>query len=308
MNNETLGIRRVDSRVGFPVYLPPVAFSLSLSEVASVSSFEPTEAGMAGQFDLTGKVAVVTGGSRGLGRCFSLALARAGADLAITSRTLEALEKTRKEIEAIGRKALPCVLDTRKIETIQPMVDQVLHVFGRIDILVNNAGCNIRKPAVDMTPEDWDTVLGTILRGAFFVSTAVVRSAMIPQKRGRIVNIGSGTSLFGMPGISPYCAARGGMTQMTKALAAEWAPLGITVNVLAPGWFKTPQTAILYEDPEWVTSTVARIPAGRTGLPNDMDGAVVFLGSDAAAYVTGQLLFVDGGFSIGAMSALPKKK
>jgi NAD(P)-dependent dehydrogenase (short-subunit alcohol dehydrogenase family) len=263
---------------------------------------------MAGQFDLTGKVAVVTGGSRGLGQYFSRALARAGAEVAITSRTLEALEQTRKEIEAIGRTALPCVLDTRKIETIQPMVDQVLHRFGRIDILVNNAGCNIRKPAVDMTPEDWDIVVGTILRGAFFVSTAVARSAMIPQKWGRIVNIGSGTSLFGMPGISPYCAARGGMTQMTKALAAEWAPLGITVNVLAPGWFKTPQTAILYEDPEWVTNVVAKVPAGRTGLPNDMDGAVVFLGSDAAAYVTGQLLFVDGGFSIGAMSALPKKK
>jgi len=160
---------------------------------------------------------------------------------------------------------------------------------------------------VDMTPDNWDTVVGTILRGAFFVSTAVVRSAMLRQQWGRIVNIGSGTSLFGMPGISPYCAARGGMTQMTKALAAEWAPLGITVNVLAPGWFNTPQTAILYDNPEWVASTVARIPAGRTGLPHDMDGAVVFLGSDASAYVTGQLLFVDGGFSIGAMSALPKK-
>ena len=242
---------------------------------------------MAGQFDLTGKVAIVTGGSRGLGKYFARALARAGADVAITSRSLDALEPTRAEIEAMGRTALPCLLDTRKIETIQPMVDEVLRRFGRIDILVNNAGCNIRKSAVDMTPDDWDTVVGTILRGAFFVSTAVVRSAMLRQQRGRIVNIGSGTSLFGMPGISPYCAARGGMTQMTKALAAEWAPHGITVNVLAPGWFNTPQTAILYDNPEWVTSTVARIPAGRTGLPNDMDGAVVFLGSDASAYVTG---------------------
>ena len=262
---------------------------------------------MAAQFDLTGKVAIVTGGSRGLGKYFARALARAGADVAITSRSLDALEPTRAEIEAMGRTALPCVLDTRRIETIQPMVDEVLRRFGRIDILVNNAGCNIRKSAVDMTPDDWDTVVGTILRGAFFVSTAVVRSAMLRQQRGRIVNIGSGTSLVRRPGISPYCAARGGMTQMTKALAAEWAPHGITVNVLAPGWFNTPQTAILYDNPEWVTSTVARIPAGRTGLPNDMDGAVVFLGSDASAYVTGQLLFVDGGFSIGAMSALPKK-
>jgi NAD(P)-dependent dehydrogenase (short-subunit alcohol dehydrogenase family) len=128
---------------------------------------------MAGQFDLTGKVAVVTGGSRGLGQYFARALARAGANVAITSRTLEALDRTRTEIEAMGRAALPCVLDTRKVETVQPMVDRVMARFGRIDILVNNAGCNVRKPAVDMTPEDWDTVLGTILRGAFFVSTAV---------------------------------------------------------------------------------------------------------------------------------------
>ena len=262
---------------------------------------------MAGSFDLTGKVALVTGASRGLGSYFSKALARAGADIVITSRTVESLATTRSEIEAVGRKALPCMLDTRKIETIQPMVDRALETFGRIDILVNNAGCNIRKAAVDMTPDDWDTVVGTILRGAFFVSTAVVRSAMLSQGKGRIINIGSGTSVFGFPGIVPYCAARGGMTQMTKALAAEWSPNGITVNVIAPGWFKTAQNAVLYEDPQWVANVVEKIPAGRTGLPDDMDGAVVFLASDAAEYVTGQLLFVDGGFTIGAMRAMPRK-
>jgi NAD(P)-dependent dehydrogenase (short-subunit alcohol dehydrogenase family) len=262
---------------------------------------------MPGLFDLSGKVAIVTGSSRGLGQYFARALARQGADLILTSRTVASLEQTRSEIEAMGRKALPCALDTRKVETIQPMVDAALRQFGRIDILVNNAGCNVRKAAVDMTPDDWDTVVGTILRGAFFVSTAVARSAMIPQKYGRIVNIGSGTSVFGMPGISPYCAARGGMTQMTRALAAEWAPLGISVNVLAPGWFKTAQNAVMYEDPQWVANVVDKIPAGRSGLPHDMDGAVVFLSSEAAEYVTGQLLFVDGGFTIGAMRAMPKK-
>lgn len=262
---------------------------------------------MSGQFDLGGKVAVVTGASRGLGQYFSRALARAGADIVITSRTVEWLVQTQAEIEALGRRALPCQLDTRKLETIQPVVDKALGEFGRIDILVNNAGCNIRKAAVDVTPEDWSTVVDTILKGAFFVAQAVVRSAMFPQQKGRIINIGSETTLFGFPGIVPYCASRGGMTQMTKALAAEWAPFGITANVLVPGWFKTAQTAILYEDPEWVANVVEKIPTGRSGLPNDMDGAVVFLASDASEYVTGQLLFVDGGFNIGAMRAMPNR-
>jgi NAD(P)-dependent dehydrogenase (short-subunit alcohol dehydrogenase family) len=262
---------------------------------------------MAGQFDLTGKVAVVTGASRGLGQYFARALARAGADVVITSRTLASLSHTKSDIESMGRRALPCVLDTRQVETIQPMVDAALKAFGHIDILVNNAGCNVRKASVDVTPEDWDTVVGTILRGSFFVATGVARSAMLPQKKGRIINIGSGTSAFGFPGIVPYCASRGGITMLTKSLAAEWAPMGITVNAIAPGWFKTAQNAVLYEDPQWLAGVIERIPAGRSGLPNDMDGAVVFLASDAAEYVTGQVLFVDGGFTIGAMRAVPKK-
>ena len=262
---------------------------------------------MSGPFDLREKVAVVTGASRGLGQYFSRALARSGADIVLTSRTVESLAQTRAEVEAMGRRALPCMLDTRRIETIQPMVDRALREFGRIDILVNNAGCNIRKASVDVTPEDWDTVVDTILKGAFFVAQAVVRSAMLDRKQGRIINIGSETMLFGSPGTVPYCASRGGLTQMTKALAAEWAPFGITVNALAPGWFKTAQTAVLYEDPAWVTTLVEKIPFGRSGLANDMDGAVVFLASDASEYVTGQILFVDGGFSIGAMRSMPKK-
>ncbi len=263
---------------------------------------------MAGNFDLSGKVAIVTGASRGLGQYFSRALARAGADVVITSRSMESLAQTKADIEAMGRRAFPCVLDVRKLETIRPMVNQAMAQFGKIDVLVNNAGCNVRKSSVDMTSEDWSYVVDTILRGSFFVATTVVRIAMMPQRKGRIVNIGSGTSMFGMPGIVPYCASRGGITQMTKALAAEWAPHGITVNIIAPGWFRTAQNDVLFQNPDWVASTEAKIPAGRTGLPNDMDGAVVFLASDASAYVTGQLLFVDGGFTIGAMSAMPSKR
>ncbi len=253
-------------------------------------------------FDLTGKVAVVTGASRGLGRYFGRALAGAGADLVVTSRDTDRLSDFVTEIEAMGRRALPLELDVREEESIRAMVEAAHAYYRKIDILINNAGLNIRKTAIEVTWEDWNTVLDTNLRGSFFVAQAVAQK-MIPRRYGRIVNIGSVTSVFGYAGITPYCASRGGVKQMTMSLADDWGAYGITVNCLAPGWFKTEQNKVLYENAAWVAYLEDRIPLSRPGKPNDLDGAVVFLASDASEYVTGQTLLVDGGISTGATKA-----
>ena len=257
-------------------------------------------------FDLTGKVALVTGASRGLGHTFARALARAGADVAITSRTVESLRGVQHEIEDLGRRAFPCELDVRQERSIRQMTDAVIEVFGKVDILVNNAGCNVRKKAVEVTWDDWNLILDTNLRGAFFVAQSVA-AHMIPRRFGRIVNVGSVTSLFGFAGLGPYGASRGGIRQLTMSLAADWGPHGITVNCLAPGWFRTEQNKVLYEDPEWVSYLVERIPLNRPGRPQDLEGPIVFLASEASEYITGQTILVDGGITTGAMRALPRR-
>ncbi len=254
------------------------------------------------EFDLTGKVAVVTGASRGLGQYLGRALARAGADLVITSRRLADLKPFQSEIENLGRKALPLELDLRDQESIRAAADAAGSHFAKIDILVNNAGCNVRKPALDVTWDDWNLVLDTNLRGSFFVAQAFARG-MVERGYGRIINIGSVTSVFGYAGIGPYCASRGGIKQLTMSLADEWGSRGVTVNCLAPGWFRTKQNSVLYENEKWVEYITDRIPLKRPGQPNDLNGAVVFLASDASAYITGQTLLVDGGISTGATRA-----
>jgi len=254
-------------------------------------------------FDLSGKVAVVTGASRGLGQYFGRALAKAGADLVITSRTLASLSEFKQEIESLGRKALAVQMDVLSQSDIENMVQVAIAEYGKIDILVNNAGLNIRSSAADFSWEDWDTVLQTNLKGNFFCAQAVGKE-MIKREYGRIINMGSCTCVFGMEGIGPYCASRGGVLMMTRSLAAEWGKFGITANVLAPGWFKTAQNAALYENPEWVKNVKTRIPLNRPGQPNDLDGTVIFLASDASAYVTGQIILVDGGFTTGATKAI----
>lgn len=258
-------------------------------------------------FDLSGRVALVTGASRGLGQYFGRALAKAGADLIITSRTLDSLAPFQKEIEALGRRAVPVELDVRDYASIQKFAEAAGAAYGKIDILVNNAGCNVRKPALDIRWEDWNMVLDTNLRGTFFVAQAIARQ-MIPRGYGRIINIGSVTSVFGYAGLTPYSASRGGVKQMTMSLADDWGQHGITVNCLAPGWFRTDQNKVLYENKEWLEYICDRIPVKRPGAPNDLDGAVVFLASEESRYITGQTLLVDGGISTGATKATVAKK
>ncbi len=253
-------------------------------------------------FSLRGKIALVTGASRGLGRHFALTLARAGADVIVTARSAAALEQPRAEIEALGRRCLPLVLEVTSQESISRMAADALAAWERIDILVNNAGCNIRKPALEVTWDDWNQVLETNLRGPFFVAQAVAPN-MIRRGWGRIINIGSLTAVFGYAGIGPYCASRGGIRQLTMSLADDWGRYGVTVNCLAPGWFKTDQTAALYENAEWVSYLCDRLPLKRPGRIEELEGALLFLASESASYVTGQTLLVDGGMSTGATRA-----
>jgi len=254
-------------------------------------------------FDLSGRVALVTGASRGLGQTFARALARVGADVIVTSRTRESLEPFCAEIEALGRRAVPLALDVRDPDSIRQMSEKAIAAFGAIDILVNNAGMNIRRPAIEFTWEDWNQVIDTNLRGPFFVAQAIVRDAMLPRQYGRIINIGSVTSVFGYGGIAPYCASRGGIKQLTMSLADEWGKDGITVNCLAPGWFRTAQNQVLYDNPEWVAYLSDRIPVKRPGQPQDLEGAVVFLASESSRYITGQTLLIDGGITTGSTRA-----
>ena len=253
-------------------------------------------------FDLTGQVALVTGASRGLGQYLARALAVAGADLILTSRKQQDLLPFVDQLESMGRRAVPLALDVRDQGSIAAMAEKAFAAFPQVHILVNNAGCNVRKPALEVTWDDWNLILDTNLRGSFFVAQAIARH-MVECGYGRIINIGSVTSVFGYAGLAPYGASRGGTRQLTMSLADDWGPHGITVNCLAPGWFETAQNRVMYQNKEWVDYLIDRIPLKRPGQPHDLDGAVVFLASEASGYISGQTLLVDGGISTGATRA-----
>ncbi len=249
-------------------------------------------------FGLEGKVALVTGGGRGIGRAMAIALAQAGADLAIVSRTETELKETAEKISSLDpkRKILKIPADLLLLDQIPGIADKVVSTFGRIDILVNNAGHNRRHPAEEFPFENWDAVINLNLKAAFAMTQAVSR-LMIRQGRGKIINTASLTSFIGIPNMVAYCASRGAVAQMTKALAVEWAKHHINVNAIAPGYFLTKQTEPFFQDPTKKEWALSRIPMGRIGdLEKDIGGLAVFLASSASDYMTGQILLADGGW------------
>jgi NAD(P)-dependent dehydrogenase (short-subunit alcohol dehydrogenase family) len=257
---------------------------------------------------LAGRVAFVSGTSRGLGQRFALTLAEAGADLVCTSRTLDSLRDVHEKIVAMGRRCLCVELDVRSLDSIVAAMQETKAFYGKLDILVCNAGCNVRKPAVDVTWDDWNLILDTNLRGSFFLAQQAAKELMLEAGYGRVILIGSVTCVAGYAGLAPYGASRGGVKQLAMSLADDWGVHGITVNVLAPGWFKTAQNAVLYENQEWVEYLSDRIPLKRPGAVNDLDGPLLFLAGEESRYVTAQTLLVDGGISGGATKAMVKKK
>lgn len=247
-------------------------------------------------FSLTDKIAIVTGASTGLGYGSALALAHAGADVVVTSRSQERVEPVAAEIRQMGRRALPLALEVTCLESIDAMVKMTVEYFGRIDILVNNAGINIPEPALDVTEEHWDRVLDTNLKGLFFCAQRVGR-VMIAQGGGKIINIASQMGFVGGKLRAAYCSSKGGVVQLTKVLAIEWARYGVNVNGVAPTFLRTPFTARMFEDEAFSQEVLRNIPLGRIGEVEDVLGAILFLASPAADLITGHTLLVDGGWT-----------
>jgi len=247
------------------------------------------------QFSLAGKVGIVTGASRGLGAGMAEALAEAGADLTLVARSEKELDAQVAHIQSLGRRCLGLRADLATTAACSKIVQQTLDHYGSLDILVNCAGMVWRGPALDLSEKDWDAVLDVNLKAAFFLCQAAGKH-MVQQKRGKIINICSLLSFQGGLLVAPYTASKSGLAGLTRLLANEWAPHGVNVNGITPGYMATELTAALLKDSERSASILARIPQGRWGTPQDLKGAVVFLASSASEYVQGQMLVVDGGW------------
>lgn len=248
------------------------------------------------RFDLTGQVALVTGAARGLGNACALALAHAGADIALGLRDASSAGELGEAIRALGRRVLPLQMDVTRRSEIKSAVAEAIRHFGRIDILVNNAGIGPPNPAEDVTEEDFDYTVAVNLKGTFFVSQEVGRT-MIANRGGKIVNLSSQAGFVGLPTESVYCMTKAGIAHLTKCLAVEWGKHGINVNAVAPTFIRTPGTVKWLKDDAFRNDLLARIPLGRVGAPVDVAGAVVFLASPAASLITGTTLLIDGGFT-----------
>ena len=248
-------------------------------------------------FALTNQVALVTGAARGLGRASAVALAHAGADVALGFRDAAMDGGVPAEIQTLGRAALPLQMDITDLAQIASAVDQTVARFGRIDILVNNAGIAPENLAVQVNERDYDETCAVNLKGTFFVSQAVGRH-MIRQRSGRIVNLSSQAGFVALPGESIYCMTKAAIAHLTKCLAVEWGPFGITVNAVAPTFIATPGTEGALNDPVFKADVLERIAAlHRVGQPMDVAGAIVFLASPAASLITGHTLLIDGGWT-----------
>lgn len=246
-------------------------------------------------FSLENKVALVTGGNRGLGEKFALALARAGADVVVVGRDEARNQQVVAKIEQLGRIGMGLAADLQKVESIKKMVDQVVDKFGKIDILVNNAGTSATNFAFDITEKEWDKVMDLNVKSLFFCSQAVAKQ-MKAQGEGKVINISSVVGAVGDVGISPYTASKAAVINLTKSLALEWARYGIQVNAIGPAYIETEMNAVELSNPSVRDKIISKTPMKRLGNPNELEGALLLLSSDASSFITGQTIFVDGGW------------
>jgi len=248
-------------------------------------------------FDLSGKVAMVTGSTRGLGEVGAKALAKAGADVVVCGRDHKRLEQVSEEIRALGRKSAGFELDVLSKDKVQKAVADILEEFGRVDILVNNAGTNYRVPVLEYPEESWDLVINTNLKGYFLVAQAVVPQ-MIEREYGKVINMSSILGMIGLPDQLAYASSKGGVDQMTKVMALEWAKKGVRVNAIGPTYFETDMVKQISKDKERLEFINERTPMGRWGYLHELEGTVIFLAAPASDFITGQTIYVDGGWTI----------
>ena len=248
------------------------------------------------KFSLKGRSGIVTGGGSGIGRGMATGLVQAGAEIVIAGRKRERLEETAREIRQFGGPVIPVRADVSRMNDIQSLVDRAVKEFGKIDFLFNNAGIIRRNPCEDFSERDWDDVININLKGPFFLAQAVARVMISQKRKGKIINTSSLIAMGGGKRVPSYAASKGGVAQVTKAMANDWAKYNILVNAIGPGWVNTELTQALREDKERFAEISGRIPLGRWADPGDLAGAAVFLASDASDYITGQTIFVDGGW------------